>query len=181
MHAEYLRIRGRLRNPPGGIDSSEIEILSEAGLRRAASQRRTEQRHALHEAALQRKIAVMRGLATGARRPSTDSPEPPMRSNAPLVREIVTITAGHFGVPVFEILTRRRNANRPLMRQIAMHLARSMTPRTFTEIGTVMDNRDHTTVMFGYYKIMNLIMTDEKVARDVAEIRRKIEERNSNA
>ena len=52
-----------------------------------------------------------------------------------------------------------------------MYLARTETDASFPQIGNQLGNRDHTTILHGYEKISGLIETDEKVRRDVLQIK----------
>lgn len=56
-------------------------------------------------------------------------------------------------------------------RQIAMYLARTETEASFPQIGQHLGDRDHTTILHGYEKIAGLMETDEKVRRDVLQIK----------
>lgn len=56
-------------------------------------------------------------------------------------------------------------------RQIAMYLARTETEASFPQIGQHLGDRDHTTILHGYEKISGLMETDEKVRRDVLQIK----------
>jgi len=56
-------------------------------------------------------------------------------------------------------------------RQIAMYLVRSETNLSFPQIGLHLGGRDHSTILYGYEKISQLLETDTAVRRDMMEIK----------
>lgn len=124
--------------------------------------------------------AIMRraGLPPGSRRNDWRAilePEAPMRIDAPLVRDVMAATAYHFQMEINDLLSRKRPVILAKVRHIAMYLSREMTGRTFAEIGYVMNDRDHTTIMHGYYKTLNLMRANPSIARAVADIKQRME------
>ena len=73
-----------------------------------------------------------------------------------------------------DILSQRRTANVVRPRQIAMYLAKMMTPHSLPVIGRKFGGRDHTTVLHAVRKIDGLIADDHELAEQVATIRRAI-------
>ena len=63
------------------------------------------------------------------------------------VQSIVEAVARFFGLPENEILGSKRTRAVTLPRQLAMFLARRLTPLSFPEIGRLMGGKNHTTVM----------------------------------
>jgi chromosomal replication initiator protein len=59
-------------------------------------------------------------------------------------------------------------------RQIAMYLAKTMTPRSFPEIGRRFGGRDHTTVLHAVRKIEELINSDTKLGHEIELLKRLI-------
>jgi chromosomal replication initiator protein len=68
---------------------------------------------------------------------------------------------------------RVRTIARP--RQIAMFLAKQLTPRSLPEIGRRFGGRDHTTIMHGVRRIEELMTTDSQMADDLQLLRRQLE------
>lgn len=68
---------------------------------------------------------------------------------------------------------RVRTIARP--RQIAMYLAKQLTPRSLPEIGRRFGGRDHTTIMHGVRRIEELMTTDSQMADDLQLLRRQLE------
>lgn len=88
----------------------------------------------------------------------------------PSLQDIKRATCLHFGVGMEDLLSNRRTNKICYPRQIGYFLAKKLTTRSFPEIGKHFGDRDHTTILYGYNKIERLIVTDQKVARDVAEV-----------
>ena len=68
---------------------------------------------------------------------------------------------------------RTRQVVRP--RQIAMYLAKIMTPRSLPEIGRRFGGKDHTTVLHAVRKIEGMIIDDEKLACDIELLKSQVE------
>jgi chromosomal replication initiator protein len=60
-------------------------------------------------------------------------------------------------------------------RQIAMYLAKQLTPRSLPEIGRRFGGRDHTTIMHGVRKIEELMATDSQMSDDLQMLRRQLQ------
>jgi chromosomal replication initiator protein len=65
---------------------------------------------------------------------------------------------------------RARAVARP--RQVAMYLAKQLTPRSLPEIGRKFGGRDHTTVMYAIRKIEDLRTTESQLSEDIEMLRR---------
>lgn len=83
------------------------------------------------------------------------------------------VSAFH-GVSVNDLMSSRRTGGVVRPRQIAMYLAKTMTPRSLPEIGRRFGGRDHTTVLHAVRKIGGLIETDKALADDIAGLARAI-------
>jgi chromosomal replication initiator protein len=90
------------------------------------------------------------------------------------IEDIQRIVARHFNVSKTELLSNRRTRNIVKPRQIAMYLAKVMTPRSLPEIGRRFGGRDHTTVLHAVRKIESLSGTDEKMEQELELLRRLI-------
>lgn len=69
------------------------------------------------------------------------------------VDDIQLAVARHFNVSRLDLVSQRRTTALVKPRQIAMHLAKTMTPRSLPEIGRRFGDRDHTTVLYAVRKI----------------------------
>jgi chromosomal replication initiator protein len=88
---------------------------------------------------------------------------------------VVKATAERFGVSRADILSQRRTADVVRPRQVAMYLAKTLTLRSFPEIGRRMGGRDHTTVLHGVRKIEQLAAQSPTLADEIAAIRAGLE------
>jgi chromosomal replication initiator protein len=88
--------------------------------------------------------------------------------------EIVRKVADVFGVTVERMLGRDRSREVALPRQIAMFLLREEANISLPQIGEALGGRDHTTVMYGCDKIADLLERDDRLRRQVVEIREQL-------
>jgi chromosomal replication initiator protein len=88
------------------------------------------------------------------------------------VEDIQRIVAKHYTVSRQDMVSARRTRNVVLPRQIAMYLAKTLTPRSLPEIGRRFGGRDHTTVLHAVRKIDELLGKDERLAQDVEMLKR---------
>jgi chromosomal replication initiator protein len=86
-------------------------------------------------------------------------------------QHIVEAVAKAFGQPAEKLLARDRSAPVALPRQVAMYLLREEARLSLPHIGELLGGRDHTTVMHGCEKIAQLLETDERLRRQVTELR----------
>ncbi|MFC0194110.1 chromosomal replication initiator protein DnaA [Aureimonas pseudogalii] len=92
------------------------------------------------------------------------------------VEDILKFVSRHYNVSRTDILSARRTRTIVRPRQIAMYLAKTMTPRSLPEIGRRFGGRDHTTVLHAVRKIEAERANDEKLSEELDVIRRMIEE-----
>nr|WP_235919233.1 chromosomal replication initiator protein DnaA [Aureimonas psammosilenae] len=92
------------------------------------------------------------------------------------VEDILKFVSRHYNVSKTDILSARRTRSIVRPRQIAMYLAKTMTPRSLPEIGRRFGGRDHTTVLHAVRKIEAERLADEKLGEELDLIRRMIEE-----
>lgn len=88
--------------------------------------------------------------------------------------EVISRVANHFGVSMERMLGRDRSRAIALPRQIAMYLLREEANISLPQIGEALGGRDHTTVMYGYNKVADLLERDDRLRRQVIEIREKL-------
>lgn len=83
--------------------------------------------------------------------------------NAQNIREVV---AEYYGVPVKDLLGKKRA--RPIVRprQMAMALVRELTQDSFPEIGQAFGGRDHTTVIHACEQVAKLRESDPEIEKD---------------
>ena len=91
------------------------------------------------------------------------------------IEDIQKIVAKHFNVSKADLLSSRRTRTVVRPRQIAMYLAKQLTPRSLPEIGRRFGGRDHTTVLHAVRKVESLMSEDTLIADDVATLKRMLE------
>jgi chromosomal replication initiator protein len=91
------------------------------------------------------------------------------------IEEIQKCVAEHFNVKVSDMHSARRARAVARPRQVAMYLAKMLTPRSLPEIGRKFGGRDHTTVMHAVRKIEELKAADRSFAEDIDLLRRMLE------
>ncbi len=92
------------------------------------------------------------------------------------IEGIQRLVAKHFNVTKQELISPRRTRSVVRPRQISMYLAKTMTDRSFPDIGRRFGGRDHTTVLHAVRKIERMISEDTTLAREIEMLRRLIEE-----
>lgn len=95
------------------------------------------------------------------------------------IEDIQRIVARHYNVSRQELVSNRRTRVIVKPRQIAMYLSKTLTPRSFPEIGRRFGGRDHTTVLHAVRKIEELIGNDTKLCHEVELLKRLINENNA--
>ena len=80
----------------------------------------------------------------------------------PTVGEIINATCEATGVPPEAFTTKRKDQRAARARHLAMYLAREHTGLSYKEIGSFFGDRDHTTVLHGYRKILEEVDGDER-------------------
>jgi chromosomal replication initiator protein len=92
------------------------------------------------------------------------------------IEDIQRVVARHYSIPKTDLVSARRTQAIVRPRQIAMFLAKVMTPRSLPEIGRRFGGRDHTTVLHAVRKIDELAKTDVRLADDIETLKRLIED-----
>ncbi len=87
---------------------------------------------------------------------------------------ILDTVADHYNITVEEILSKKKNKEIALPRQICMYLCRKYTNESLQNVGRILGNRDHTTVMHGFEKIGKSIDTDEILKNNIEILTKKI-------
>jgi chromosomal replication initiator protein len=84
--------------------------------------------------------------------------------------DIITATAQYFKLSVDDLYGSSRSQAVAIARQIAMYLCRERTSLSLPKIGQLFGNRDHTTVMYAYKKISDLMKERRSIYNQVTEI-----------
>jgi len=79
------------------------------------------------------------------------------------VSDIELSVAAYFGLTPSDLHSTRKSRTVALARNIAMHLARKHTDLSFPDIGRLMGNKNHTTVLLACRRIAQLLAADAEV------------------
>jgi chromosomal replication initiator protein len=88
--------------------------------------------------------------------------------------EVLRKVADTFGVGMERMLGRDRSREVALPRQIAMYLLREESNISLPQIGEALGGRDHTTVMYGCEKVADLLEQDDRLRRQVIDIKEQL-------
>ncbi|WP_135450145.1 MULTISPECIES: chromosomal replication initiator protein DnaA [Tabrizicola] len=91
------------------------------------------------------------------------------------IEEIQRKVAEHYNIRLSDMIGPKRLRTIARPRQVAMYLAKHLTPRSLPEIGRRFGGRDHTTIMHGVRKIEELMATDSQLADDLQLLRRLLQ------
>ena len=91
------------------------------------------------------------------------------------IDEIQRRVAEYYALKLGDLLSARRAREVARPRQVAMWLAKRLTPRSLPEIGRRFGGRDHTTVMHAVKRIDELRLTDRELDADVAQLTRMLD------
>lgn len=98
-----------------------------------------------------------------------------VQGTRPRVSFIICMVAEHFGMSKTDLISARRTRDVVRPRQIVSYLAKTMTLRSLPEIGRLLGNRDHTTILHGVRKIEDLIGSDQEMRGTVNLLKCQIE------
>ena len=89
-------------------------------------------------------------------------------------RQVLMAVASVFGLTPEELLGRSRSRDVALPRQVAMYLMREEVNASLPQIGEALGGRDHTTIMYGCEKVADMIERDDRLRRQVLQIREQL-------
>jgi replicative DNA helicase len=85
--------------------------------------------------------------------------------------EIIESVCEEFCVDSKDVLSKRRNAELVLPRQVIMYLCREYTDLSLDEIGSALGKKDHVSVMSGVEKIKTALSTDAQLSERIEHIK----------
>ncbi len=88
------------------------------------------------------------------------------------MEDVLEAVVGQFGAKLADLQSKRRSQSVVGPRQVAMYLARKLTPLSLEEIGAYFGGRDHSTVIYAIQKVADRMRVDGDYARRVADIER---------
>ncbi|MDF2951331.1 MAG: chromosomal replication initiator protein DnaA [Anaerocolumna sp.] len=87
---------------------------------------------------------------------------------------IIDVIAEHFNITSNDIYSINKSRNIAFPRQIAMYMCRKLTELSLSDIGKLMGNRDHTTVLHGIDKIETNMKKDASMQNTIDVLMKKI-------
>ncbi|MGV1681445.1 chromosomal replication initiator protein DnaA [Sphingopyxis sp. NJF-3] len=90
------------------------------------------------------------------------------------IDEIQRAVCAHYRLDKAEMASKRRVRAVARPRQIAMYLAKELTPRSYPEIGRRFGGRDHSTVIHAVRTVEALRVSDSELDAEIAAIRRSL-------
>ncbi len=87
---------------------------------------------------------------------------------------IIDVVAEHFGVSSEDIISKKRNSEFVIARQVVMYLCRELTDTSLANIGKILGKKDHTTVIHGIKKINEEINKSDEFNNKIEIIKKKI-------
>ena len=90
------------------------------------------------------------------------------------IDEIQRAVCAHYRLDKSEMASKRRVRAIARPRQVAMYLAKELTPRSYPEIGRRFGGRDHSTVIHAVRTVEALRVSDSELDAEIAAIRRSL-------
>ena len=90
-------------------------------------------------------------------------------------QRVIDTICEHFSISKDELLSSKRSAEVVLPRQLAMYISRKYVPNnSYKEIGKELGGKDHTTVISGEKRVIDLLKSDSEVERTLDILIKKI-------
>ncbi len=83
------------------------------------------------------------------------------------IEDIQKTVSCHYHMPIADMRSSRRARNIARPRQMAMYLAKKLTPHSLPEIGRRFGGKDHTTVMYAVKRVESLLAEDIAFRKDM--------------
>ena len=90
------------------------------------------------------------------------------------IDNIQRVVAEYYNIKLNDLLSARRSRSVTRPRQMAMALAKELTSHSYPEIADAFGGRDHTTIMYGCKKVVELREMDGDVERDYQNLLRTL-------
>ncbi len=102
------------------------------------------------------------------------------QSSAPSPNQILQAVASYYGIAPGAITGKQRDKKTALTRQLAMYLLREQNHYSLAEIGKILGDRDHTTILHGHKKITIELKTNASLAKAIDDIRQELKSQLSS-
>jgi chromosomal replication initiator protein len=86
------------------------------------------------------------------------------------IESIQKTVAHHFGLTVEELVSANRAARIAWPRQVAIHIAKSLTDASLPQLGEAFGGRNHTTVLYALKRVAARVADDRDAANSVQEL-----------
>lgn len=93
------------------------------------------------------------------------------------INQIQNAVCSYFNVSKSDIVGNKRNASLVYARHIAMYLSRELTDESLPRIGESFGGRDHSTVLYAFDKVSNLMKEERQTLSHINNLSRTIKER----
>jgi chromosomal replication initiator protein len=102
-------------------------------------------------------------------------PRPSAEPAATSVERIQTAVASYYGLGLTQLTSSSRTARIAWPRQVAIHLARTLTDTSLQAIGDAFGGRNHATVLHACKRVSQRMNNDQHAAGEIEELRRIID------
>lgn len=90
------------------------------------------------------------------------------------IQKIFSVIANYFRLSIDDLLSTKRNKEIVYARQICWYIMKKCFDLNYQKIGDIFNGKDHTTVMYGYRTIEEMLNYDENTKNNVENIIRKL-------
>jgi chromosomal replication initiator protein len=97
---------------------------------------------------------------------------PRTRTLSPM--QILDTVGGFYNLTSEALLGPERTKEVAMARQVAMYLIREETDASLPAVGELLGGRDHTTIMYGYKKVADMIERDDSLRRQIISLRERL-------
>lgn len=88
--------------------------------------------------------------------------------------DALSVISNMYNIALADLLGNSRNSKYVLPRHIAMYILKTKYNLTYSKIGSILNGRDHTTIMNGCKKIENDLLNDEQLKMAIESILKKV-------
>lgn len=89
-------------------------------------------------------------------------------------RVVIDVVAAHFHIAALDLLGKKRTRDLAWPRQVAMYLMREETDASLAQIGAALGGRDHTTIMYGYEHVSDVVRSETEAVQEIEILRTTI-------
>ena len=94
--------------------------------------------------------------------------------------QIINTVSDYYGLPPDDITGKKRDLKTSRARHVVMYLLRQQNRSNLSEIGKILGDRDHSTVIHGCEKITAAITTDSQLSKSIEDIRLLLKPHGAN-